>query len=126
MNCEGNREAFMEYPGIDHICGPRIAGTRITVYDVFYYLQAGWREADIAQLFKLTVEQIQAATRYIEANKEEVLAVHDEVEARNARGNPPEIQAMLEESHARLMALVEERRKARSTEANGEGHPGGR
>jgi uncharacterized protein (DUF433 family) len=90
----------------------RIAGTRITVWDVYHYLEGGhWTPAQIAEILRLSVEQVECAMRYIEQNKEEVLKVHRQIEERNARGNPPEIEAMATESHARLLAWLEARRR---------------
>jgi uncharacterized protein (DUF433 family) len=114
----------MEIAGIDHICGPRIAGTRITVYDVAYYLEAGRQPAAIAELFRLSVEQIQAAIQYIEAHKAEVMAVHREIEERNARGNPPEIEEMRKQSRAKMEAWLNERRRLQNQEGNGAGYTG--
>ena len=55
--------------------GPEIAGTRITVYDVMDYLQVGWRYDQIAGLFRLPPDDIQAAMQYIEDHKEAVKAM---------------------------------------------------
>ena len=104
----------------------KIAGTRISVYDIFYHLENGWQPADIGHFFSLSSEQVQAAVRYIDEHKAEVLAVHREIEERNARGNPPEIEAKLEESHLKLQAWLRERRLANSQERNGEGGTGRR
>jgi uncharacterized protein (DUF433 family) len=117
----------VEDQGMPAVVNNRIEGTRITVWTVYHYLEGGdWTIDQIAEVLGLSVEQVQAAVRYIEENKEEVLRVHREIEERNARGNPPHIQAMLDETHARFMARVEEARRKRGTEANGEGHRGGR
>ena len=58
---------------IDRGRGPEIEGTRITVYDVMDYLQEGWRYDQIAGLFRLPPDDIQAAIQYIEAHKEAVI-----------------------------------------------------
>ena len=44
----------MGTPIINRGRGPEIAGTRITVYDVLDYLQAGWRYDQIAGLFRFS------------------------------------------------------------------------
>jgi uncharacterized protein (DUF433 family) len=107
------------------IVNNRIEGTRITVWDVYHYLESGhWTTAQIAEILRLSVDQVESAMRYIEENKEEVLKVHRQIEERIARGNPPEIEAMAKESHARLLAWIEERRRQKNTEVNGAGHPG--
>jgi uncharacterized protein (DUF433 family) len=109
------------------IVNNRIAGTRITVWDVYHYLEGGdWTHEQIAEILRISLEQVQVTVRYIEEHKAEVLEVHRQIEERNARGNPPEIEAMLRESHARLLARVEELKRKKSLEGNGEGNPGGR
>jgi uncharacterized protein (DUF433 family) len=114
------------------IVNNRIDGTRITIYDIVYYLERGRRAEEIARILPVTLEQVQTAIQYIEEHKAEVMEVHRQIEERHARGNPPEIKAQLQESHARLMAWLEERRRAKerpeakSQEVNGEGNPGRR
>ena len=39
----------------------RIAGTRITIWDVLHYLEAGWSRPDIAATLHLTEAQVAAA-----------------------------------------------------------------
>jgi hypothetical protein len=98
---------------------------RVTVYDVYAYLDAGWDAEQIRKALPLTPEQIQEAIRYIEAHRAEMEAAHRRIEERIARGNPPHIEALLAESHVRLMALKAELAKRRE-EKNGEGNPGRR
>jgi uncharacterized protein (DUF433 family) len=105
----------------DTIVNNRIAGTRITVWDITYYLEKGRSPEYIAEVLPVTVEQVRAAIGYIEAHKEEVMAVHRRIEERHARGNPPEIEAKLAESRAKMRAWLEERQRAKSQEGNGEG-----
>jgi hypothetical protein len=92
---------------------------------VYYYLIREWSESAIAELFDLSVDQIQAAVRYIEANKDDVVAVHNQIEERHAKGNPPELQAKLDASHARFMEMVKERHRLRNQGGNHEGNHGG-
>jgi uncharacterized protein (DUF433 family) len=101
----------MEITGIDLTHGPRIAGTRITVFDIFYYLDRRRSATEIGDILQLTPEQVQAGMRYIEAHRSDVEAVHRRIEERNARGNPPEIQAFLDAGHARFLEMVESRRR---------------
>jgi uncharacterized protein (DUF433 family) len=110
----------MDIPGIDLKYGPRIAGTRITVYDVVHYLEHDRNAEYIADVLNLSVEQIEAAIRYIEAHKEEVMAVHRQIEERIARGNPPEVEAQRAATRARMQAWLAARQQARSQEGNGE------
>ena len=39
----------------------RIAGTRITIWDVLHYLEAGWSRPEIAATLHLTEAQVAAA-----------------------------------------------------------------
>ena len=84
----------------------RISGTRITVYDLVPYLEANWVHQEIANLLSLSRDQFQAGLRYIEENREAVMAVHREIEERNARGNPPEVLAKLEGVRERMKAWL--------------------
>ena len=106
----------------DTIINNRIAGTRITVWDITYYLESGRSPEYIAEILPVTEEQVRAAIRYIEEHKDEVMAVHRQIEERHARGNPPEIEAKLAESRTKRLALMEQLRKAKCQEGNGEGH----
>lgn len=109
---------------IDRGRGPEIAGTRITVYDVLDYLDAGWHEAPIASLFRISSRQVLAAIKYIEEHESEVRGEYQEMLERDARGNPPEIEAKLKESHEKLLARLEELRQARVQETVDAGHHG--
>jgi len=111
---------------IDRGRGPEIAGTRITVYDILDYVTNGWHPTAIAAFLRLSTDQVLAAVRYIEVHGEEVMAEYREMLARDARGNPPELQAQLDAAHARFLEAVRHRRQA-----NGQGDgdargPGGR
>ena len=80
----------------------RIAGTRITIWDVLHYLEAGWSRPDIAATLHLTEAQVAMAARYIEDHRDEVMVVHRHIEDRKARGNPPDILAKATKSRAKL------------------------
>jgi uncharacterized protein (DUF433 family) len=86
----------------------RIKGTRITVYDVLTYAEAGWQPSSIAAALGLSVEQVQAALDYFSENREEVLQNYGAILARIKRGNSPEIEAKRRQSHDRLMARLKE------------------
>jgi uncharacterized protein (DUF433 family) len=106
--------------------GGRIDGLRITVFDVYYYRQAGRQPEEIAAILGLSPEQVAAALGYIDEHRAEVRAVHQRIEERIARGNPPEIEARRATSRASLQAWLNERRQAQGQEVNGAGNPGGR
>ena len=74
------------------IVNNRIDGLRVTVFDVLYYLEAGRSHAEIADILPLTLEQIEAAVRFIDEHRDEVMGVHRRIANRLERGNPPEIE----------------------------------
>jgi uncharacterized protein (DUF433 family) len=105
--------------------GPEIAGTRITVYDVMDYLQEGWRYDQIAGLFRLPPDDIQAAIQYIEDHKEEVMTVYRRILERHCNVQyPPEVQAKLARNRQKLQAKLAEiraRPQAEGTHASDHG-----
>jgi uncharacterized protein (DUF433 family) len=116
---------MLEAKIIDRGRGPEIAGSRITVDDVLDHYKEGWPAREFAWLFHLTTEQIEAAIRYIEEHKDEVMADYQEMLDRDARGNPPELQAKLDAGHERFLAMVRERREAKQQEGQDPRHSGG-
>jgi len=92
----------------------RLVGTRITVWDVLHYLEAEWSCPDIAELLHLSDAQVAAAARYIETHKEELMAVHRQIEARKARGNPPDITATLAKSRTKLQAWLKQHHETKT------------
>jgi uncharacterized protein (DUF433 family) len=97
--------------------GPEIKGTRITVYDIIDYALECWPPERIATWFDINTRQVEAAIDYIRDHDIEVLTNYVKILERCARGNPPEIQAKLDASHARFRKLVKQVReiKARAT-----------
>jgi uncharacterized protein (DUF433 family) len=116
---------MLEAKIIDRGRGPEIAGTRITVYDVLDYHKAGWHRDRIAGIFNLSSYQVEAALRYIEEHRDEVMADYEEMLARDARGNPPELQAKLDAGHERFLAMVRELREKKSRESQDARDSGG-
>lgn len=111
---------------ISAIQNHRIAGTRITVWDVLHYLENDWTTTEIAEALRISDEQVQAAQRYIAENRDEVMAVHRQIEERNARGNPPAIEAQRNETRARMQEWRTKHRTEQESHANGTGPSGGR
>ncbi len=107
---------MLEAKIIDRGRGPEVAGSRITVYDVLDYHKEGWPAKEIAWLFHLSTAQVEAAIRYIEEHKDEVMEAYERILARHARGNPPELQAKLDAGHERFLAMVRERQQAKTQE----------
>jgi uncharacterized protein (DUF433 family) len=101
--------------------GPEIVGPRITVYHIVHYLEGGWDPASIAAILDLSTEQVLGAIKYIEQHKDEVMAVHGQIEDRIAKGNPPELKAKLDAAHAKLQERLLNRRQAKRTETNDAG-----
>ena len=100
--------------------GPEIAGTRITVYDIIDYRQNGWHHTAIAAQFRLSSDQVLAAIRYIEEHEEEVMAAYSKIMERINQGNPPEIEAKRQASHAKLLerlAQIQEKKRQESHDA---------
>lgn len=54
-----------------------IAGTRITLFDVMDYVEAGWSADLIRDRLKLSDEQISQIMAYIESHHEEIKAEYD-------------------------------------------------
>src|SRR5262245_26383770 len=84
----------------------RVAGTRITVWDVLHYLETRWSHPEIAETLHLSKAQVEAVAQYIEDHKEELQVVHRQIEARKARGNPPAITAKLAKSRTKVQAWL--------------------
>lgn len=92
--------------------GPELKGARITVYDIIPYRLNGRDAERIAEILRpgypaITAAHIEALFRYMDEHHDEVMAVHWKIEERHARGNPPEIEAKLKQSRAKLAALKE-------------------
>ncbi|HVC93598.1 MAG TPA: DUF433 domain-containing protein [Pirellulales bacterium] len=104
---------------IDRGRGPEIAGTRITVYDILDYVRAGWHHATIAATLRLSSLEVQEAIRYIDDHHAEVSAEYQKMLDRDARGNPPEIQAKLDAAHAKVEAWMSDHHGQPVEESNG-------
>ena len=98
--------------------GPAIAGTRITVYDVVDYLQEGWRYDQIAGLFRLPPDDIQAAIEYIEDHKEAVMTTYQQILARHRHVQyPPEVEAKLARHRQKVQAKLADLRVRQQAES---------
>jgi uncharacterized protein (DUF433 family) len=117
---------MLEAKIIDRGRGPEVAGTRITVYDVLDYHKSGWHRDMIADTLELSSQQVEVAIRYIEQHRDEVMEVYNRILARDARGNPPELQAKLDAVRGTARARLEELRRLKKAEAADEGDSCGR
>ena len=86
--------------------GPKIAGTRITVYTVLEYLRAGRTRDWIAAMLNLSSQQVQMAMDYIDAHSEAVEAEYDRILARIQAGNPPDVQERLRANREKVNARL--------------------
>ena len=84
------------------IVNNRIAGTRITVWDVLHYSKPGGPGPRLPRPCTSAMHKSTPSRRYIAEHQEELRAVHQQIEARKARGNPPEITAKLAKSRTKL------------------------
>jgi uncharacterized protein (DUF433 family) len=106
--------------------GPEIAGTRITVFNILDYTTQNWHHTAIAASLRISSAQVKAAIQYIEEHKEEVMAEYQEMLDRDARGNPPEIQAKLDAITAKYNVLWADKLKKAGLLENGNARPDGR
>ena len=103
------------------IVNNRVDGLRVTIYDVLHYREAGRSAAEIADILLLTPEQVEAAVRYIDERRDEVMTTYRRIEERLARGNPPEIEAHAQAGRARMEELRRNEGLSGGKEVNGEG-----
>jgi uncharacterized protein (DUF433 family) len=104
----------MNEPGIvDRGDGPKITGTRITVYTVLEYLRGGRSRDWIAATLGLSSRQVQAAADYIREHEDRVAAEYARILARIEAGNLPHVMAQLRSNREKVKA-----RLARQTAAN--------
>lgn len=106
---------------IDRGRGPEIEGTRITVYDVIDYWKDDWRAAQIAAVFRLPIEDIEAAIDYIERHEAEVMADYQQILTRHRQATySPEVAAKLARNRETFRAKVEARRTRQSEDPHAE------
>ena len=91
---------------VDRGDGPKIAGTRITVYTVLDYLRAGRTRDWIAALLDLSSAQVQAAMDYIRDHDTQVNADYETIVARIAKGNSAQVEEQLRVNRAKVQARL--------------------
>ena len=87
---------------VDRGDGPKIEGTRITVYTIIEYLRGGRSRDWIAAMLGLSSQQVQAATDYIRDHEAYVAADYDRIVARIRAGNPPRVAADLRSNREKV------------------------
>lgn len=102
------------------IVNDRIDGTRITVWDIVHYLEGEWAASEIADALKLSLEQVESAIEYIANDRERIYEIHEQIEARIAKGNPPEVVEMIERSHERFEKWKEDKLNQKQLTQSGE------
>ena len=104
---------------VDRGRGPQLSTSRVTVQDLVPYFQDRCSYEEIIRWIPtLTQEEIRVVERYIEAHKEEVMEQDRRIRERNAaRKNAPDVDKMLEDGKAKLLAI---RDQLQGTKTNGE------
>ena len=98
---------FMIKPRVvDRGDGPKIEGTRITVYTVFDYLRAGRTRDWIAALLHLSSDQVQAAMDYIRDHDTQVNAEYEAIMTRIEKGNPAQVEERLRANREKVKARL--------------------
>jgi uncharacterized protein (DUF433 family) len=99
---------------VDRGDGPKIAGTRITVYTVWEYLRVGRTRDWIAAMLNLSSQQVQAAIDYIDAHSEAIEAEYGQIMARIQAGNPPDVQGLLRANREKVNARLTRQHASRN------------
>lgn len=91
---------------VDRGDGPKIAGTRITVYTVLEYLRAGRTRDWIAAMLNLSSQQVQVAMDYIDAHSDAVNAEYERILTRIQKGNPADVEKQLRANREKVKARL--------------------
>ena len=91
---------------VDRGDGPKIEGTRITVYTVLDYLRAGRTRDWIAALLHLSSDQVQVAMDYIHDHDTQVKAEYEAIVARIEQGNPAQVEEQLRANREKVKARL--------------------
>lgn len=75
--------------------GNKIPGTRISVYAVYYWVVNNYDKTWIVEHLRIATDEYDLALAYINAHRDEVERVHQQIDERNARGNSPEVERRL-------------------------------
>lgn len=91
---------------VDRGDGPKIQGTRITVYTILEYLRAGRTRDWIAAMLHLSSEQVQAAMDYIHDHDTQVNAEYATIVARIEKGNAAQVEERLRANREKVKARL--------------------
>lgn len=95
----------------------RLKGTRVSCHDVYNLLKRHRPHTEIALIFLISLEEVLALIHYIVEHEEEMEENWQAFEALVAKGNPPEVEAKLVETRARMEAWRQQRRREREASA---------
>ncbi len=98
-----------EHRIVDRGDGPKIEGTRITVYTIFEDLQKGRSREWIASMVGLLSRQVQAAIDYIDQHHDDVESEYERIMDRIRQGNPAKVQQQLQESRRKFRKMTAHR-----------------
>jgi uncharacterized protein (DUF433 family) len=102
---------------VDRGRGWQLSTSRITVQDLVPYFQQGCTHEEIMAIMPvLSVEEITVVQQYVRDNFAAVMEQDRRIRERNAqRKTPPEIEAIRQQGHAKMLAMMEEfaQKKAR-------------
>lgn len=102
-------EVLLDAKGLIHNRGrgPEVRGTRIQLAVLFdHFENPRWTDEAIAELYAITVEQVQAARQYVSDHYDEIAGIVARFRERVARGNPPRVRAALEASRQKFLARL--------------------
>lgn len=91
---------------VDRGDGPKIEGTRITVYTVLEYLRAGRTRDWIAATLNLSSQQVQAAIDYIAQHRLEVDAAYEKILARIKNRRSLDVEQQLRANREQVQARL--------------------
>jgi uncharacterized protein (DUF433 family) len=94
---------------IDRGRGPELEGTRVTVYRIMDFVQAGSSPTEMARELELTDEQVALALKYIEAHRDEVQSVYQQILRRVSGPNPDWVEVRLAKTPEALRERLEQR-----------------
>jgi uncharacterized protein (DUF433 family) len=87
---------------------PAVRGTRLTVYSIMDLYFAGETPEAIAEFFRIPLGDAQAGIDYIDAHMRDLMPHYRQMLQRDRQGNPPHIEAILAQSHEKLMRKKQE------------------
>lgn len=94
---------------VDRGDGPKIEGTRVSVFTIFEYLEKGRSREWIADCLGLSSRQVQVAMDYIDEHRADVQAEYEKIADRIRSGNPPSIEQRLQKARERFQEWMARR-----------------